>query len=235
MEDLLVWSSNTFGNIQVDIKKLQNKLKSTTEAGARRSIFEEISKWPKKEEVLWWQRSRKDFLKLGDRNSSWFHQRANVRPSVNHIAELKDDNGNICTELSDLDSGELTMKSAYHLILHIHGLAKPTSSGDTMNSFWKDLWHLEITPSMKMFAWRACPNTLPSKAALARCVLDFNASLASHFDFCIFSHVKRVRNRVAHAFVHLQPYSLSCREWIGDDPKHVVMTLKNICIDHVSD
>ena len=99
MEDLLVWSSNTFGNIQANIKRLQIKLKATTYAGAIRSIFE----WPKKEEVLWRQRWRTDFLKLGDRNSSWFHQRVNVCPSVNHIIQLKDDNSNICTELSDLE------------------------------------------------------------------------------------------------------------------------------------
>ncbi|KAJ8444982.1 hypothetical protein Cgig2_029176 [Carnegiea gigantea] len=48
------------------------------------------------------KRSGTNFLKFGDHSSSWFHQKANVRRSVNHMAELKDGNGNICIDPEDL-------------------------------------------------------------------------------------------------------------------------------------
>ncbi|KAJ8444837.1 hypothetical protein Cgig2_008894 [Carnegiea gigantea] len=53
-------------------------------------------------QMLGAMRSRTDFLKFQDHNSSWFHHKANVRSSINQITELMDANGNICTDPKDL-------------------------------------------------------------------------------------------------------------------------------------
>ncbi|KAJ8452648.1 hypothetical protein Cgig2_004984 [Carnegiea gigantea] len=76
MKDLAEWNNSTYGNLQCEIKKLQSQLLSTTTASDRKHIFDEIGDLRRKEEVLWWQRSRTDFLHCGYSNSAWFHHRA---------------------------------------------------------------------------------------------------------------------------------------------------------------
>jgi hypothetical protein len=46
-----------------------------------------------KEEMLWLQRSRISWLKEGDRNTRFFHQKAVWRAWQNKIKKLKDDDG----------------------------------------------------------------------------------------------------------------------------------------------
>lgn len=46
-----------------------------------------------KEETLWHQRSRATWLKDGDKNTKFFHGKANQRKKTNHIKKLKDDDG----------------------------------------------------------------------------------------------------------------------------------------------
>ena len=66
-------------------------------------------------------------------------------------------------------------------------------------------------------------------------VIESILGLASRFDFCNFSHVRRMGNRVAHALAHLQPFSISCREWLKDGPDHVFdLALQDICTNQIS-
>ena len=44
-----------------------------------------------------------------------------------------------------------------------------------MQRFWKDVLGPHIPPTMKMFAWQACSDSLPSKAALAKKVQEVDA------------------------------------------------------------
>jgi hypothetical protein len=55
-----------------------------------------------REEMLWMQRSRIDWLREGDRNSRFFHQKAVWRARKNKIARLRDENGIINTVPSDM-------------------------------------------------------------------------------------------------------------------------------------
>ncbi|KAJ8450462.1 LOW QUALITY PROTEIN: hypothetical protein Cgig2_002147 [Carnegiea gigantea] len=144
----VVWGTNqeAFGNIQLEIKKHLNLLKQTSDARARKLIFNTISDLRRKVEVLWCQRSRTDFLKFGDRNSGWFHNKANRRKSTNHIAELKDVDGQIVTpvkpetsllrvgDLIDRDR-ELSVKMAYHLIMQVYNDDVPECSSPLSASF----------------------------------------------------------------------------------------------------
>ncbi|KAJ8437272.1 hypothetical protein Cgig2_010097 [Carnegiea gigantea] len=55
-------------------------------------------------------------------------------------------------------------------------------------------------------------------------------NLVNRFDFCSFSYVKRVGNRIAHTLAHFQPYSCLLREWLGEGPDHVLdLALKDLC------
>ena len=64
--------------------------------------------------------------------------------------------------------GEFTVKSAYHIT---HCLVKGkddvgSSTGDPLKPLWKRLWHLNLPTKIKIFAWRACVNGLPSREKL---------------------------------------------------------------------
>lgn len=46
------------------------------------------------EEILWWQKSRKDELLHGDRNTNFFHQKTIARRRRNRIKAIQDTSGN---------------------------------------------------------------------------------------------------------------------------------------------
>ena len=46
------------------------------------------------EEILWWQKSRKDWIMHGDRNTKFFHQKTIVRRRRNRIEAIQDNSGN---------------------------------------------------------------------------------------------------------------------------------------------
>ncbi|KAJ8432811.1 hypothetical protein Cgig2_026141 [Carnegiea gigantea] len=79
-----------FGNVDVEIKKLEELLKGQRDACSLRDTVAKIQEWRRKEEMLWWQRARLDYLNFGDSNTRWFHSRANMRRAMNFVQGLKD-------------------------------------------------------------------------------------------------------------------------------------------------
>ena len=64
--------------------------------------------------------------------------------------------------------GEFSVKSAYHIA---YGLIETnncgeSSSGDPCKPLWKRLWLLNLPAKIKVFAWRACVNGLPTMEAI---------------------------------------------------------------------
>ncbi|XP_030958321.1 uncharacterized protein LOC115980180 [Quercus lobata] len=64
--------------------------------------------------------------------------------------------------------GEFTMKSAYHIAFSMFDGKDDvgSSKGDPLKPLWKRLWHLNLPAKIKIFAWRACINGLPSRETL---------------------------------------------------------------------
>ena len=64
--------------------------------------------------------------------------------------------------------GKFLVKSAYHIG---HNMIESndrgeSSSGDSCKPLWKRLWRLNLPAKIKVFAWRACVNGLPTLDAL---------------------------------------------------------------------
>lgn len=63
--------------------------------------------------------------------------------------------------------GNFTVRSAYKIALSSSSDQRPdNSSRESRNSFWKNLWRLNVPNKIKSFAWRASRNILPTKENL---------------------------------------------------------------------
>ena len=64
--------------------------------------------------------------------------------------------------------GEFTMKSAYYIALKGVDSVEVAecSNGDPRTPLWKKLWHLKVPAKIRIFAWKACMNALPTKLNL---------------------------------------------------------------------
>lgn len=82
-----------FGNVHREIRMRNEWLKWVTCVQEWDGILEELNERRRREEMLWWQRSRVDFLQYGEKKFSWFHNKASIHKLVNHITELKGPDG----------------------------------------------------------------------------------------------------------------------------------------------
>ncbi|XP_071678521.1 uncharacterized protein [Lolium perenne] len=94
------WSALNFGKVAKEINKKRKhltKLWRRTKTANRDSeiqrISSELDELLHREEMMWRQRSRIDWLKEGDRNTKFFHRKAKWRQNKNRISRIKDANG----------------------------------------------------------------------------------------------------------------------------------------------
>ncbi|XP_021761699.1 uncharacterized protein LOC110726522 [Chenopodium quinoa] len=99
-ESLSLWASNTFGDIRKRIKKAEERLLATQQGvmdgvNLHRcwSISQELDELLMLEESYWQARARANELRDGDKNTSYFHHKANARRRKNSIKGLEDGDG----------------------------------------------------------------------------------------------------------------------------------------------
>ena len=108
-ETLTKWSRNDLGFYAKKIKEKKKLLQEAVQANRDGSKGDEIDYLRKeinglldKEEIRWNQRSRVDWLKLGDRNTQYFNHRASQRKRKNEIRGLWDKDGRWCEDMGDI-------------------------------------------------------------------------------------------------------------------------------------
>ncbi|KAL9674710.1 hypothetical protein QQ045_002909 [Rhodiola kirilowii] len=99
------WNSENFGKVGKRIRELKEELESIRllerdrETIAKEAdIVEKIDEWRLREEILWRQRSRVEWLKEGDRNTCYFHAKATQRKKSNTILRLQNEDGEWMTD-----------------------------------------------------------------------------------------------------------------------------------------
>ncbi|KAL9673458.1 hypothetical protein QQ045_029716 [Rhodiola kirilowii] len=99
-EMLKSWSRLAFGDMRRKIHSIKQDLEAvkscprTAEMVEKeRSLSEELDRWLVREETFWMQRSRVMWLNHGDKNTKFFHAKANQRRKFNRIAKLQDLHG----------------------------------------------------------------------------------------------------------------------------------------------
>ncbi|KAK3033970.1 hypothetical protein RJ639_034134 [Escallonia herrerae] len=95
------WNITHFGHIQAQIKKLSEYLDNVQQQEPtvrnmelQRNIQNQIDEQCSREEWLWHQKSRLQWIKDGDRNTKFFHLSTIIRRRQNSIDFIKDKHGN---------------------------------------------------------------------------------------------------------------------------------------------
>ncbi|XP_028068804.1 uncharacterized protein LOC114271378 [Camellia sinensis] len=87
-----------------EVRRLEGlSVLSRDEYGKRMQLCSEIDELLEREETLWCQRARANWLKEGDRNTSFFHSKALQRHKKKRIDGLQDDHDRWWSTLEDLE------------------------------------------------------------------------------------------------------------------------------------
>ena len=100
-KDLKKWSKAHFGNVKKQIQQTKEMLWKAEERLVKENNYEEVLRLKSelnvlldKEEQMWHQRSRVQWIKSGDKNTRFFHGTATNRKRQNFIKGLRDADGN---------------------------------------------------------------------------------------------------------------------------------------------
>lgn len=107
-EDATDFNTRIFGNIFRKKRSLEGRLKDVQKrleicdsirlSMIEAEIWKEFNDVLKQEEILWYQKSREKWVRLGDRNTHFFHTQTVVRRKRNKVQGLYLSNGNWCIE-----------------------------------------------------------------------------------------------------------------------------------------
>ncbi|KAM0846534.1 hypothetical protein ACQ4PT_055614 [Festuca glaucescens] len=101
--DMQRWSYEVFGSVRAEIKTLRSKLELARTATLATNSVAEVSAIEKRlhelyerEEIMYRQRSRQEWLKAGDRNTKFFQNRASHHKRKNTVRALRKEDGSLC-------------------------------------------------------------------------------------------------------------------------------------------
>ena len=115
--DLTAWDRTQFGNVRAEIQKLKRELQSLrmipgryTPTHAEVKITDMLVELFHREEILWRQRARLEWLAHEDKNTYFFHLRASRRRRKNQIKALQLPNGTVTENTVELEEMMITDK-----------------------------------------------------------------------------------------------------------------------------
>ena len=103
------WGRNTFGSVRMEIHGLREELKRLREDPVRTGpthaeikVVDRLVELDHREEVMWRQRSRIQWLAEGDKNTKFFHLRASQRKRKNKITRLRKPTGEVTEDPTEM-------------------------------------------------------------------------------------------------------------------------------------
>lgn len=108
-DSLHSWDRNVFGNIKNQIRRLCSELEvlcqipnRTAPSDRETQIKERLVELYLREELLWKQRARVEWLRAGDKNTKYFHMRACRRRRKNLIKLLAKADGTTTEDVEEI-------------------------------------------------------------------------------------------------------------------------------------
>ncbi|RLM79555.1 hypothetical protein C2845_PM12G10610 [Panicum miliaceum] len=108
-EEFRSWGQSTFGAVRKGLREQKKRLEQLRCDPTRNNVSEEEKKLVERisllnyqEEIIWRQRSRITWLREGDSNTRFFHQKASRRRSRNRIIRLNRPDGTECTKVEEM-------------------------------------------------------------------------------------------------------------------------------------
>ncbi|KAJ8420115.1 LOW QUALITY PROTEIN: hypothetical protein Cgig2_003589 [Carnegiea gigantea] len=185
LNSLLKWNAEEFGYVQRQIGIHQNQLKTVRDGKDKALILAKVRDWRRKEEVSWWIPRPNTFwvvtpfnpnyarLCVGDLIDGelgvWKEDMVDVEATLNIPVSQNWPPDRPIWHFSP--NGDLTVKSAYHVIMQSKVAHRAGSSGDDK---WKAIWGLCVPPRIKLFAWWSCIGALPTSSRLAHRIPNFS-------------------------------------------------------------
>ena len=115
------WSKSVFGSVQKELKRLRDQLAQAREVAAYtgdsqevRAVEKELHEIYEREEIMYRQRSRIEWLKAGDRNTRYFQNWASHRRRKNTIHALRKADGSMCST----DDGMRALARSFYASLY---------------------------------------------------------------------------------------------------------------------
>lgn len=106
---LVAWSKKVFGNVAKEIRSCQHHMKELMEMEPTEEVIHQmrcidarIDELEKRDEVYWHQRSRQNWIECGDKNTTFFHQKANQMAHRNNIRSIKNEAGGCYEEEEEI-------------------------------------------------------------------------------------------------------------------------------------
>lgn len=166
---LTLWNNTSFGHVQRSIKSkkraleiLQCRFDASTWC-EQRDLREEIKELLTREEIMWKQRSRVQWLREGDRNTQFFHSRASNRRKQNNILRLKGEDGRwveneeeVCSLVSRYFSDLFSSSSPQHCNSVVEDIDQSLTDGDRL-SIERQVTSKEVYEALMQMA----PNKAP--------------------------------------------------------------------------
>ena len=97
------WGISSFGGVRKELRELRKKLAMlrsdvhrTGPTHEELKVEERIAELGFREEIMWRQKARVQWLAEGDKNTRFFHQKANMRRRKNKVERLVRSNGTVC-------------------------------------------------------------------------------------------------------------------------------------------
>jgi hypothetical protein len=108
MAALQIWNKEAFGSVNKEIKLLKGKLGALQNRNFRgnqeeiKKVSARLDELLHREEIVWRQRSRIEWLREGDQNTIIFHRKASSRAKKNKMVRLKRWDGTFATDENEI-------------------------------------------------------------------------------------------------------------------------------------
>jgi hypothetical protein len=104
------WGNSSFGVVRTELSRLRKKLQELRTDPRRsdpnyeeKKVEERIAELCYREEIMWRQRARIQWLTEGDKNTRFFHHKAIMRRKKNKIDKLNRSDGSVCENGNELE------------------------------------------------------------------------------------------------------------------------------------